>query len=365
MRMQLLGRCVLLGSDGVPLKIGGRKDLALLALLAMDTRHAHSRDKLAQTLWGGRGRENARHSLRQSLVALRRACPDTIRSVGDSVFVDRQLLVSDAELFLRAIESAETDALETAISLYRGEFMDGLVIGEALFDEWQEQIGQFLLERFRVAVAELMKRYRMTGDNERAIAVGRRAIEVDPFDELAHQRTMEALVAAGRRREALALFASLRRRLRTELGVQPNAEIAGLAGSLGNHGGQDRQPATGLKPSDFDLVEAFESLDAFVVYDRDDRFVACNAKFRSTFSRYADLFVPGTRFDEILRAMVTSGEFPEARTLPLSWIRSRLERHRRGINTPDLLLRDGRRLFLSQRLTRDGYIVVVFTDVSE
>ena len=60
-------------ASGTPLLLPNNKAQALLAYLAMAPGRAHLRDKLATLLWPGTGDEQARQSLRQALVTLRRA----------------------------------------------------------------------------------------------------------------------------------------------------------------------------------------------------------------------------------------------------------------------------------------------------
>src|SRR5262245_4900209 len=75
--LQLLGGFALRLESGRSLTVRTRKAHALLAYLAMPPGRAHPRDKLASLLWGDTGDEQARQSLRQMLVALRRALPAT------------------------------------------------------------------------------------------------------------------------------------------------------------------------------------------------------------------------------------------------------------------------------------------------
>jgi len=50
--------------NGEALTLKGRKTQALLACLALEPGVAHSRERLTGLLWGGRGEEQARGSLR-------------------------------------------------------------------------------------------------------------------------------------------------------------------------------------------------------------------------------------------------------------------------------------------------------------
>ena len=79
--------------------VSGRKAQGLLAILALAPGMAASRDRLAGLLWSDRGDEQARNSLRQALVALKKdfgeagldiveAEREQVRLVGERVAVD-------------------------------------------------------------------------------------------------------------------------------------------------------------------------------------------------------------------------------------------------------------------------------------
>ena len=59
---------------GQVIEIAGRKERALLAVLAMPPGKPRSRDKLASLLWSDRGDKQARDSLKQAILRLRKSC---------------------------------------------------------------------------------------------------------------------------------------------------------------------------------------------------------------------------------------------------------------------------------------------------
>src|SRR5215831_2522936 len=92
LRLQLLGGFSVRPGSGPGLSLGTKKAQALIAYLAVPPGRAHPRDKLASLLWGDTGDEQARQSLRQTLAALRRALPGTMRSI---LVVERDTLALD------------------------------------------------------------------------------------------------------------------------------------------------------------------------------------------------------------------------------------------------------------------------------
>ncbi|MCA9967955.1 MAG: winged helix-turn-helix domain-containing protein, partial [Anaerolineales bacterium] len=58
--------------DGISFHIAGRKQVALLAYLALESGHRHSRQSLLGLLWPEMGEDEARNNLRVTLAGLRR-----------------------------------------------------------------------------------------------------------------------------------------------------------------------------------------------------------------------------------------------------------------------------------------------------
>jgi LuxR family maltose regulon positive regulatory protein len=109
-------------------------------------------------------------------------------------------------------------AYESALALYRGEFMQGS------YDSWvEEQRSYYHKQQLRLleslaAVAE------KTGDWDRAIQLAHRIVQDDPFREDIHCLLMRAHAAQGNRGAVKEQFESLRKVLATELGVEPGNE---------------------------------------------------------------------------------------------------------------------------------------------
>ena len=71
-RLHLLGGFRLTTGQGHAIEVAAKKNRALLAILALAPRRETTRDRLTGLLWSDRGEEQARSSLRQALVALRK-----------------------------------------------------------------------------------------------------------------------------------------------------------------------------------------------------------------------------------------------------------------------------------------------------
>jgi PAS domain S-box-containing protein len=114
------------------------------------------------------------------------------------------------------------------------------------------------------------------------------------------------------------------------------------------------------------LTDALESIsEGFFLYDTDDRMVLCNSRYRELYPGMADVYRPGLQFEEMLRMVVERGIVADAVEQPEEWVERRLAQHR---NPGEPFLqpqRDGRWIQISERKTRDGGTVGVFTDVTE
>src|SRR5262245_39683330 len=74
--LTLLGGFEVRLATGAVADVPGQKDRALLAFLAMTSGSTHSRERLAGMLWSEHGDRQARDSLKQSLMRLRRCLGD-------------------------------------------------------------------------------------------------------------------------------------------------------------------------------------------------------------------------------------------------------------------------------------------------
>ncbi|MGE0163051.1 MAG: PAS-domain containing protein, partial [Dongiaceae bacterium] len=113
------------------------------------------------------------------------------------------------------------------------------------------------------------------------------------------------------------------------------------------------------------LRDAVDSLnEGFVLFDRDDRLVVCNRKFRELYALSADLLQPGAAWEDIMRAGAKRGQYVEAMGRVESWVTERMEQ-RRQLDAPVLQqLGDGRWTLARERRMNDGGTVGVWTDVS-
>lgn len=101
------------------------------------------------------------------------------------------------------------------------------------------------------------------------------------------------------------------------------------------------------------LVDAIESIsDAFVLFDKDQRIVLFNRRFKSLWNRTGASIHGGTRLADMRRLAESSGLIAEE--------------HRGKGNEPTVYrLHTGRWVQVSERPTREGGLVMLYTDITE
>jgi DNA-binding SARP family transcriptional activator/TolB-like protein/Tfp pilus assembly protein PilF len=216
-----------------------KKARALLAFLAAQGGQPVSRERLSDLLWPYQGSEQARHSLRNCLLELRKALGQGAVShlVADFANCRIQDVVADLDSFERLSRSQHRSELQAAADLYRGEFLADFDINSEPFQEW------LAAERDRTLaiICDVLHRLTMqqdaSGDHDAAIQCGRRLVTLDPLSEFGQRALMRAYARAGRRGEALRQYKSCADTLKRELGVAPDTETQALANEIARSGG--------------------------------------------------------------------------------------------------------------------------------
>ena len=255
--LQLLGAFRLGGLDGEPVPLPGKRERVLLAYLANAPNHRASRRKLATLLWGDGDDLTLLDNLRVCLWGLRKALNDTEHQVlisqDESISLDPRLFEVDAWTFRRLAGQSDRVALETAASLYAGEFLEGLTIESEDFQSWARDEGGRFRDLAIDVLDRLMARLIEAGETERAIDTGQRIVRLDPLHEGAVRRLMRLYADSNRRAAAFQLYRSLAETLKTQLNADPEAETRRLLDEIsrGNfRPNATEQPAAQSRPPD-------------------------------------------------------------------------------------------------------------------
>ena len=230
-RLALLGGFSLRNPEGEPLELGMRKAKALLAWLALHAGEPQSRDKLAGLLWAESGDAAARHSLRQALSSLRRVLPDAERMLltgGDRVQLAPETLDCDVLQFRKLADGNSINHLERAVTLYRGELLEGFSARSPEFEDWIATERSRLREQVCTLFDRLLTHHRSEKAWEPALRAAVGLLSLEPLREPVVRQAMELELRLGRQAEALRRYRSFQALLKRELGVVPEPETRDL-----------------------------------------------------------------------------------------------------------------------------------------
>jgi DNA-binding SARP family transcriptional activator len=205
----------------------------LLAYLALHITQPVPREVLAALFWPDESGENARNNLRQAIYQLRQTLGDgdegdrayLLVTRRDVQFNPRSDHTLDVQRFLSAIDRRDLDA---AIAIYNGDLLPGFTCESLEFEDWLRLEREKLHELALEAMFEAGQDYLAAGRLDKAQAVARRQLALEPWREPAHRQLMQAYALAGDRAKSLAQYESLREALRAELGLEPAAETVSL-----------------------------------------------------------------------------------------------------------------------------------------
>ncbi len=217
---------------GASLPLGGLRERALLALLALSPGQAISTDRLIDELWGEDLPAKPANALQALVSRLRRSIgADAIVTRAPGYLLDIAREDVDAARFRSLVSAAAStaDAGERSV-LYR----------DAL-DLWRgPALAEFALEEFAQREAAALEEMRLTAVEARIAADLENGAGADlvpeieelvaahPLRESLRASQMLALYRAGRQADALRAFTAARETLGEELGIDPGPELKAL-----------------------------------------------------------------------------------------------------------------------------------------
>lgn len=248
--LRTFGGLSLSGPDGRPAAGAGaqRSRLAVLAVLAVAGDRGVSRDVLLALFWPESDDDRARGALKQALYAIRRDLGELTLGTSE-LRLNPALVTSDVTDFEAALDAG---SLEDAVRLYAGPFLDGVHLRRAPgFDPWQERERQRLDRAYRMALETLARRAAETGDAAAACRWWGDLAAADPLSGRVALQVMDALVAAGDRESAIRSGEAHAARVRAELEIEPDPDIASrLAELRTSTAAAPRAGRPGVRPAD-------------------------------------------------------------------------------------------------------------------
>jgi signal transduction histidine kinase/DNA-binding response OmpR family regulator len=104
--------------------------------------------------------------------------------------------------------------------------------------------------------------------------------------------------------------------------------------------------------------------DGFVLFDREERLLAFNQRYREMFPDSAEAMVPGACFEDLLRHGLRKGHVPEAIGREEDWLAERLAQMRQAEGVSECQLADGRWIEEHDHRTPDGGRVGLRRDIT-
>jgi DNA-binding SARP family transcriptional activator len=205
--------------------VAQRHRLALLAMLASTPGHQVTRDRLLALLWPESDDRQGRTLLNTAVHAIRRALgSEVIQSVGDALFLDPGQLETDVVRFEQSVQDGQ---LERAAAWYVGPFLDGFHLPDsAEFSEWLDQTRRHLEAQHSEVLQRLVAEADARGESEAAIRWWRALSLHLPYSHHAISGLLGSLDRAGEHAEAIGVGERFVARLRRDLGVEPEPEVA-------------------------------------------------------------------------------------------------------------------------------------------
>jgi signal transduction histidine kinase len=113
------------------------------------------------------------------------------------------------------------------------------------------------------------------------------------------------------------------------------------------------------------LENALESMsDGFVMFDADDRLIACNSRYKDFYRLSAPFIQPGNRFEDFMREGAKRGQYPQAGDDIEAFVAESKAFHLGNQPPMERLLPDGRWVLITERRTPDGGTVGIRTDIT-
>jgi DNA-binding SARP family transcriptional activator len=214
----------------------------LLAYLILFRQRTHQREVLAEIFWGNKDPDRSRCSLNTALWQLRNILEPSGISHGTYLINDHHNEIGfnglgpfwlDVQVFDecigRVLQSRtqlpcddDLQKLENAITLYRGELLEGF------YDDWALREREHLRERYLTALAYLMVHYHHQADFAKSLAYGQKILEIDPLREEIHRQMMKIYLEAGQRAQAVRQYEICKDVLARELHIEPMQETRNL-----------------------------------------------------------------------------------------------------------------------------------------
>ena len=225
-RLNLLGGFSMVErSTGLPIDLRQRRTRCMLGLLAVSPGARLSRDRLTGLFWERSSEDQAKTSLRQCCLQIRKATehisPTVLYSDRNFVGLNLEEIKVDVLELERDINRPGADLAAAAISsLWHGEFLEGQEPSAPLFEAWLHLERARLRQALTDYLSRILAKQQAAGDFA-SPDVARELVRIEPAQERAHQFLMVHLGLNGDEAGALRQFETLKTALADALDSEP------------------------------------------------------------------------------------------------------------------------------------------------
>ncbi len=249
MELRILGPFEVV-EGGHPVDLGGGRQRALLAFLALHAGEVLSKDRIVDELWSGKPPETAQKIVQVYVSGLRKALGEqAIATLAGGYALRLPPGSLDLERFEGMLEEARRAEPAVAATRFR-EALDlwrGAPLSDFAYDSFaQGEIGR--LEEVRLAALEDWAEAELAAAGGEGLVPELEAlVRAHPLRERLRAQLMLALYRTGRQADALEAYREGRRLLDEELGLEPGEALQRLEGAILRHD-SSLEPAAAQAP---------------------------------------------------------------------------------------------------------------------
>ncbi len=227
---------------GDPVALGGPRQRAVLARLALARGAVVTTDRLIDDIWSGEPPASANNTLQSYVSLLRRALgdPGQLRREGPGYRLDVPADALDYQRFEQAVAAGQAQLEldpEAAVACFDEALAEwrGPALADFSDEEWATTDAQRLGELRLIAAECRFRGLLQCGRHAQAIPELERAVSEHPLREGLAAQLMIALYRSGRQADALRAFGRTRETLLDELGLDPTPELVALEAAILRH----------------------------------------------------------------------------------------------------------------------------------
>jgi len=222
--------------DGsTPVRLGGRNQRALLALLLLNAGDVVSTDRLIDGLWGEEPPRTAPTSLQNAVSQLRKLLgADRVVTKAPGYFIRLEEDELDTDRVLGLVATARTADTEARIACLREaeSLWHGPPLADFAFDAFAQSAIARLEELRLNVIEERIDAELELGRHADAVSELEALLAENPLRERLRSQLMVALYRSGRQADALRVYQEGRRVLVDELGIDPSPSLQRLHGAI-------------------------------------------------------------------------------------------------------------------------------------